>query len=102
MGAEDGDPPTFVRLLAYSTGLCLGVWIVHILRDRTGAPPRKGNRMGTPNLEAPETAEQRYETKAEYTLRIQSAIRRGDADYEAGRTLTHEEFKARMAPWLAG
>ncbi len=40
--------------------------------------------------------------EGDYIRRVRSKILRGDADYEAGRTLTHEEFRARMAPWLAG
>lgn len=40
--------------------------------------------------------------EADHILRIRSKILRGDADYEQGRTLSHEEFQARMAPWLAG
>ena len=40
--------------------------------------------------------------EADHILRVRSKILRGDADYEGGRTLTHEEIQARMAPWLAG
>ena len=100
MGAEDGNPPTFVRLLAYSTGLCLGVWIVHIVQGRVGRHPRKGTRMSTASIEAPPLLPPRIETEEEYAERIRNAIRRGIKAAEEGRVWTHEEAMRRLAPWL--
>jgi hypothetical protein len=74
MNEEDGDPPTFVRPLAYSTGLCLGVWIVHILADRIGAHAREGNGMSTAGINVPELPPPAVETEEEYAERIRNAI----------------------------
>ncbi|HEY0019548.1 MAG TPA: hypothetical protein VGC13_24815 [Longimicrobium sp.] len=46
MSGDDGLP-TFASLVAYSTGLILGLFLVDIVADRIGAHPRKGNRMST-------------------------------------------------------
>ena len=100
MGAEDGDPPTFVRLLAYSTGLFFGVWIVQIIADRTSAHRRERSRMSTTDLEVPPLQPKRLETDEEYAERIRNAIRRGDEAYRQGRVLTHEEAMRRLARWL--
>lgn len=39
--------PTFVPLLAYSTGLLIGRFLVDIVADLIGVPAREGNRMST-------------------------------------------------------
>ncbi len=85
MNEEDADSPTLVRLLAYSTGLCVGVWIVHILADRIGAHAREGNGMSTAGINVPELPPPAVETEEEYAERIRNAIRRGDEAYRQGR-----------------
>lgn len=96
----------FVPLVAYSTGLILGRFLVDIAAHLIGAHPREGNRTSTAKTGIVDLLEDDPENctaaEAEHIYRIRSKILRGDADYEAGRTLTHEEFRARMAPWLAG
>lgn len=94
----------FVPLLAYSTGLIAGWFLVDIVAHLIGAHPREGNRMSTAKTEVSmdDLPENCTPTQAEHIRRVRSKILRGDADYEAGRTLTHQEFRARMAPWLAG
>ncbi len=77
---EDGDPPTSVRLLAYSTGLFFGVWIVQIIGDRIGADPRKGNRMSTAKADVLELFEGLEDCSSK----------------EQGRTPTHDELERRL------
>jgi hypothetical protein len=45
--SENEKSPTFAPLVAYSTGLIIGRFLVDIVADRIAAPPRKGNRMST-------------------------------------------------------
>lgn len=96
----------FVPLLAYSTGLIFGRLLVDIVADLIGAHAREGNGMSTAKTTGMELLDDLPEdctpAEAEHVWRVRNKIMRGDADYEAGRTLTHEEFRARMAPWLAG
>lgn len=96
----------FVPLLAYSTGLLAGRFLVDIVAHLIGAHPREGNRMNTAKGDVLELLEDLPEdctpAEAEHIRRVRSKIQRGDADYESGRMLTHEQFRARMAPWLAG
>lgn len=90
--------------VAYFTGLILGRFLVDIAAHLIGAHPREGNRMSTTRTETllDDLPETHSPAEAEHVRRVRSKILRGDADYEAGRTLSHEEFRARMAPWLAG
>lgn len=96
----------FVPWLAHFTGLHLGLIFVDIVAHLIGAHPREGNGMSTAKAEVSELLDDLPEdctpAQAEHIRRVRSKILRGDADYEAGRTLTHDEFRARMAPWLAG
>lgn len=96
----------FLSSVAYSTGLILGGLLVDIVAHLIGAHPREGNRMSTANADVLELLEDLPEDctpeEAEHIRRVRTRILRGDADYEAGRTLTHEQFRARMARWLAG
>ena len=104
MASDDGSLPTFVTQLAYSTGLFLGRFLVDIVVDLICAHSREGNRMSIAKTRGSLDAlpENLTSAHAEHIRRVQSKLARGDADYGAGRTLTHEEFRARMAPWLAG
>jgi hypothetical protein len=45
--SENEKLPTFVPLLAYSTGLLIGRFLVDIVSDLIGVPSREGNRMST-------------------------------------------------------
>ena len=94
----------FVPQVAYSTGLILGCFLVDLITDLIGAHSREGNRMSTAKTggSLDTLPENLTSAQAEHIRRVRSKLMRGDADYEAGRTLTHEEFRARMAPWLAG
>jgi hypothetical protein len=104
--SEKENSPTFASLVAYSTGLILGLFLVDIVADRIGAHPRKGNRMSTADADVLELLNDLPEdctpAQAEHIRRVRSKIQRGDDDYESGRILTHEQFRARMSPWLAG
>jgi hypothetical protein len=108
VAAVSGDDglPTFASLVAYSTGLLLGLFLVDIVADRIAAHPRKGNRMSTANADVLEPLNDLPEdctpAQAEHVRRVRSKIQRGDDDYESGRILTHAQFRARMSPWLAG
>lgn len=104
MASDDDNLPTLVPLVAYSTGLILGRFLVDIIADLIGAHSREGNRMSTAKTRGSldTLPESLTYSQAEHIRRVRSKLMRGDADYEAGRTLTHEEFRARMAPWLAG
>jgi hypothetical protein len=106
MAPSPTDSDHFARSVAYSTGLILGVCFVQILRDWIRAHLNEDNAMKSMDTISSELLEDLPENctaaEADHILRIRSKILRGDADYEQGRTLTHEEFQARMAPWLAG
>jgi hypothetical protein len=102
--AADDCSDHFVPWLAYSTGLIVGWVLVDIAAHLIGAHPREGNRMSNAKAEVSELLDDLPEdctpAQAEHVRLIRSKILRGDADYEAGRMLTHEEFRARMAPWV--
>lgn len=98
--SDDGNLPTFVPQLAYSTGLILGRFLVDIIADLVGAHSREGDRMSTVGIAVPPLPKGRPETEEEYAERIRSAIRRGDEAYRQGRVLTHEQAMRRLAPWL--
>jgi hypothetical protein len=104
--SENENLPTFASLVAYSTGLILGRFLVDIVVHRMAAHPRKGNRMSTANADVLELLNDLPEdctpAQAEHIRRVRSKIQRGDDDYESGRILTHAQFRARMSPWLAG
>ncbi|HEX2211832.1 MAG TPA: hypothetical protein VHG93_29365 [Longimicrobium sp.] len=91
---------------SYSTGLIPGWFLVDFAAHLISAHPRQANRMSTAKTGVVDLLDDLPEhctaAEAEHIHRVRSKILRGDADYEAGRTLTHEEFRARMAPWLAG
>lgn len=99
MSGDEGAP-TFTPLVAYSTGLLLGLFLVDIVADLIGVQSRKGNRMSIVEIDVPPMPPQRRETEAEYTLRIRRAIQRGIDAAEQGRVVTHEEAKRRFARWL--
>jgi hypothetical protein len=106
MARDPAESDHFAPSVAYSTGLILGVCFVHLLRKWIRAHSDEDNAMKSIDAinaglldDLPENC---TAAEADYILRLRSKIRRGDADYEQGRTLTHEEFQARMAPWLAG
>lgn len=98
--SENEKSPTFALLVAYSTGLLLGLFLVDIVAHRIAAHPRKGNRMSTAGVEVPPLPTGRMETEEEYAERIRNAIRRGDEAYRQGRVWTHEAAMRRLARWL--
>lgn len=106
MLSDASDSDDFARSVAYSTGLILGVCFVQILRSWIRTHSHGDNAMKSIDTISPELLEHLPENctaaEADHIRRVRSKILRGDADYEQGRTLTHEEFQARMAPWLAG
>jgi hypothetical protein len=106
MAPDPLDPDHFARSVAYSTGLILGVCCVQILRSWMRAHADEDNAMKSVDAINPELLDDLPEdctpAEADYILQIRGKIARADADYKQGRTLTHEEFQARMAPWLAG
>ena len=56
---ESGDRSDhFVPLVAYSTGLILGLFLVDIVADRIGARPAKENRMSTAKADVLELLEE--------------------------------------------
>ncbi|HYR08389.1 MAG TPA: hypothetical protein VEQ60_11490 [Longimicrobium sp.] len=106
MASNPAESDHFARSVAYSTGLILGVCFVQILRHWIRAHSDEDNAMKSIDAVNAELLEDLPENctvaETDHILRVRSKIRRGDADYEQGRTLTHEEFQARMAPWLTG
>lgn len=100
MASDHGNLPTLVPLVAYSTGLLLGRFLVDIVADLIGAHPSEEDRMSTAGIEVPPLPEGRLETEEEYAERIRAAIRRGDEAYRQGRVWTHEAAMRRLARWL--
>ena len=87
-------------LVAYSTGLLLGRFLVDIVADLIGAYSREGNGMSTVGIAVPPLPRGRPETEEEYAERIRAAIRRGIKAAEEGRVWTHEAAMRRLARWL--
>jgi hypothetical protein len=98
--SENEKPPTFAPLVAYSTGLIIGRFLVDIVADLIAVHLPQRNKMSTVEMDVPPMTRQRPETDAEYTLRIQRAIQRGIDAAEQGHVVAHEEAKRRFARWL--
>jgi hypothetical protein len=56
--SENEKSPTLVPLVAYSTGLIIGRFLVDIVAHRIAAHPRKGNRMSTAKADVLELLEE--------------------------------------------
>jgi hypothetical protein len=56
--SENKKSPTFAPLVAYSTGLLIGRFLVDIVAHRIAAHPRKGNRMSTAKADVLELLEE--------------------------------------------
>jgi hypothetical protein len=56
--SENEKSPTFAPLVAYSTGLILGRFLVDIVAHRIAAHPRKGNSMSTAKADVLELLEE--------------------------------------------